>query len=71
MPSKRQDKETLPSGNRYKTYEEIRASRRELRTSWITDATEKEKETALRVALNKAGGGKKYSWLQNVRSIFR
>ncbi|KAI0537004.1 hypothetical protein GGR58DRAFT_527669 [Xylaria digitata] len=53
-----------PERELYEAGKEERAARKRLRTSWRTDATEKEKETALRVAINKMGGGKKYSWLQ-------
>ncbi|KAK5636499.1 hypothetical protein RRF57_012211 [Xylaria bambusicola] len=44
-----------------------RAARKKLRTSWRTGATEREKETSLQLAINKMGGGKKYSWLDEVR----
>ncbi|KAI0914606.1 hypothetical protein F4823DRAFT_572536 [Ustulina deusta] len=52
----------------YETAREERAARQRRRTGWRTDATEKEKETALRLAINQLGGGKKYSWLQQVCS---
>ncbi|TGJ81324.1 hypothetical protein E0Z10_g7443 [Xylaria hypoxylon] len=53
-----------PEMNPYEVDKAQRAARKRLRTSWRTDATENEKETALRLAINKIGGGKKYSWLQ-------
>ncbi|KAI1126550.1 hypothetical protein F5Y10DRAFT_293678 [Nemania abortiva] len=62
MRTQREINEMEPSERRM--YEE-RAARKRARTSWRTDATETEKETALMVALNQIGGRKKYSWLQN------
>ncbi|KAI1815747.1 hypothetical protein GGS20DRAFT_596526 [Poronia punctata] len=43
---------------------EARARRKELRQSWRSGATEKDKRAALRLAVDRLGGKKKYSWLQ-------
>ncbi|KAI1428410.1 hypothetical protein F5Y12DRAFT_789895 [Xylaria sp. FL1777] len=65
MPSRRQLTAMIPANvNPHEREKAERAARKEIRTSWRTDATEQEKETALRLAINKMGGGKKYSWLQ-------
>ncbi|KAI3341654.1 hypothetical protein F4824DRAFT_515185 [Ustulina deusta] len=65
MPSRKEIAAMGPAERElYETAREERAARQRRRTGWRTDATEKEKETALRLAINQMGGGKKYSWLQ-------
>ncbi|KAI1213609.1 uncharacterized protein F4807DRAFT_456161 [Annulohypoxylon truncatum] len=46
---------------------ERRAERKRLRTSWRTDATEKDKKAALNMAVGRLGG-KKYSWMDQAAS---
>ncbi|KAI2626868.1 hypothetical protein GGS21DRAFT_493178 [Xylaria nigripes] len=64
MPSKKEIEELCPSARAmYESEREKRLARKDRRTKWLVDATEKDKKAALRVALNGIGGGKKYSWL--------
>ncbi|KAI0121403.1 hypothetical protein F4776DRAFT_672456 [Hypoxylon sp. NC0597] len=54
----------MPRGKRFASAEELaeRAERKRIRTSYRTDATDKEKARALKVATDRLPG-KKYSWM--------
>ncbi|KAI3320592.1 hypothetical protein HD806DRAFT_547149 [Xylariaceae sp. AK1471] len=65
MPTKKEIAEMFPAQReRYEEEREERASRKRFRTKWRTGVTEKDKTAALKLALNRLPGGKKYAWLQ-------